>query len=638
MPTLGSLLLEVFDDDRETLLWEVSTSSDHVNPYMKAPKNYEAPLLDPITGATTLTTVEVTVIDAHRIPGDQSTGWMTQRVGNLRGHRCRLRRYISAAEGWFLVADGPAGNPLLDESYSGYRWPIRDARESERKLSLFRQGGSSAIFPRGPLRGFGRLTDDTWLLPPVTPMIGVLRVVDINHGLAPNGIIGQVELSPFTTFPLAKPEYIVTEDMAKETIANGGIGYATFRSADVLWRIAGDTGPWNVSRPRIPENLAGGWSLIQSGPAEFDGESVNVGHWIIVFWDDEIPAQFPAAGTEIEVIVRHRGEASVEFPFYWDGILGDFLSEIYTGNISRGITTIGGSLYDPADMEEVVSLLAGTIDHDPVALLPMTSPVLLRQTEPVEDARSWTESALYAPSGWIPALDSFGRVSPVSRVRPPTSPGLTIVDESTEPSPDWNAGEQVVTSVRFTYHRFFKPVLPLTIATEADGIAVRTVEVTYRDPEAEARERGEFPIVYTAEAFSAIGDGVGGALIGDTEPGAILAQEARYEVLQRYRDGAQAIRVRILRSDYPQLRAGAWVRADISWFPNTDTGLRGLIWEAAQVLSIDDSENVWRKALIEQAAIAQTPGYFSNLSAVTEEDVPSAGYFSTLTVTSDAAA
>ena len=50
-----------------------------------------------------------------------------------------------------------------------------------------------------------------------------------------------------------------------------------------------------------------------------------------------------------------------------------------------------------------------------------------------------------------------------------------------------------------------------------------------------------------------------------------------------------------------QIRAGDWVRVSLSWFPEYDTGERGMLC-GAQVLAVYDVDCAWRILLIERVA------------------------------------
>ena len=623
MPAFCSLLLDVYQLGGVDVDWSVSSDPAHVAPYLLGPKNYDAQEIDPVSAAATIGTVDVGVIDPAQTPGNQITGWMTQRVGSIRGRRCVLRRYIDDTIGYVLIADGPAGMPALDASYSAYRWPIRDTREIERKLAAFNSGGTTAIMPRGPINGFGALPGDTWLLDPVTPVVGIYSVEADGYG----GLIGRVNFPAWDAVDFDVGQ-VISKEGESMLDGRGDGARSIFPTADVLWRLAGlgSENPWNVARPSLPPPfITGEIPLAAVEDAVVDGADVRAVRNVILWWHSGLvytgtepfgASEIDGVGEEVEVIIRHRGAASTDSPYYFEGTAGALLAALYDGALSTAPDLLGEH-YDPAGLDAIAALMAGAVRYDAAAVSAITIPVLLRQTAPVADGRAWAESAIYGPSGWIPALDQDGVISPVSRERPSVITGPLIVDAKTEPSPDWNAGERIVTAVQLTYNRYYiDPHAEATI--EPDGLSVRPVSVEYLDPDAEAVEDAQ-PVVFDGAVFSAIGDANGLALAGDVESGALLAQAARYEVLGRYRAGAQAMRVRVRRVDVPTLRVGDWCPAQLSWLPNTGTGLRGMDLPAVQVLSIDDSECAWRALLLEESPIFAQPGYLDSIEIVSDE-------------------
>lgn len=637
MPARGSLLLEVYESGGETVNWSVSSDSEHLRPYLIGPANYEGQEIDPVSAAATIGTVDVGVIDPAQTPGDQQTGWMTERVGTIRGKRCRLRRYIDEVLGYVTIADGPAGVPRLDHSYSAYRWPIRDTREIERKLQAFNAGASTAILPRGPINGFGLRPDDSLLLEPVIPIVGTYHV-DEDLGLRR----GRILIDWGGDEP--PPELIVDKDQEAATMSQPDGARGIHVKADVLWRAAGSDDPWNVARPIWPYPFSfGSFGLMTAVDTTVDDEPVRAVTEVLLWLKD--PAA-PYTGTEpfdgvddtdqeLEFIIRYRGPASDEFPFYYEGTAAELISDLYDGFLS-GIDAVSeiargnGELYDPAGLQlQALLLVGGGVKYDPDAVDQMTERVMLRQVKPAEDARDWAEQKIYGPSGWIPALDSEARISPVSRARPALVDGPLMNEATCEPTPDWNAGERVVSSITINYERYF---IGAQVELEPDGLAIQPVGLTYTDPDSEATE-GQHPVEYDGSAFSAVGDEVGQQLEGDAEPAQILAQNARYEVLNRYRAGAQAIRVRVRREDAPFIRIGDWCPAQLPWLPNTYLGVRGLDIPAVQILSIDDSEYAWRYLLLEESNIAGAPGYFDSGEKI--EDVGEPGYFDDAELISD---
>jgi hypothetical protein len=634
-------VLEVYEDDGETIAFTVTTdpASDHA--YLMPPDNYGAREIDPVSGAASIGTVDVQIVDPAQIPGDQDGGWMTERLDQIFGRRCRLRRYVSQLEGFYTIADGPAGAPRMSADYASFAFSIRDTREGERRLRPFSTGGATALVPFGPIEDWGEDPDSPGspLLAAVTPLIG-RSLVQFNS--TAGEYVGQILLNDYFDF-VSTPGTVQMDplvELSDDAIAAlKGVNFGErsgYPSADVLWRIAGSGDPWNVARPSPPAlyaalNLGG----IQTGVREGTSLAKSGLLSLLVYWNATELAGFPTESendTEIEVILRHRGAPSDEIPYYFDGTLGALLTALYDRTLETG-PTFGGDVHDPLGFDDVPSsFFGGGVRVDAAALAAIDTPVLLRQTEAVDDGRAWAESNLYAPSGWIPSLDAEGRISPVSRARPDTIDGPLIEDDNTEPSPDWNAGERVVTVIRYNYLRYFVPPAFPVLETGTDGLAVREVTVEYRDPAAIDRH-GEQVEEFDATAFGAIGNSSGQAIDGEPEVADILASAARYEVLERYRDGAQAIVVNVRRSTVPGLRDGTFLPVQLSWLPNFGTGRRGMNLTAAQVLSLENLNCEWIGLLIEEVPVAAAPGYYTLLDKI--EDTPDPGYYDELEVIDD---
>lgn len=641
-PAPGAVLLDVYEDDGTTIAWSVSTDPNHATPYLMQPQHYGAQEIDPVSGAATLAQVEVGVIDPATTPGDQQTGWMTARLADVRGRRCRLTRYAPELGTWHLIVDGPGGMPRLDETYAAYRWVIRDTREVERRLTAFGTNGRASIIPsRGPnppiafnpttgaIDGFGyRVADDSWILEPVVPLAGVLTVEETTSGK----FVARVDLSALWDFSGVDPVVPGTLVLPKAGEAAFAFaerdGVGVFTEADILWRLVGET-DWNVSRPVIPMG-----EVIQPlavvAPAVYGSAAVRAVSSVILWFAAAAPAGMPSTpGTAIEIIVRFRGPASEDYPAYYEGTLGGLLAELYDGTLA-GAPAQAGDLYDPAGLDDTIALLAGGVRYDAAALAELDTPVLIRATEPVTDGRDWSEKMLYAPSGWIPATDIDGKISPVSRERPIEITAGTLTDANSRAEPVWDMGERVVTGIVYRHRRYFRPTFVGIFPPESDGVAIRPVELRYLDPEAIGRE-GEQLIEFDATAFAAIGDSAG-STVGE-EAGATFAHAASFEVLERYRIGARTFRTSVLRSVFPTLRVGAWMESELSWLPHHASGERGQATPAVQVLSIGERNAAWRDLLVEEADVTQTPGYFSLPDLIA--DAASPGYLSAPEVIAD---
>lgn len=631
MPAPCSLLLEVFTpisiyEGIETLEWEVSTDPDHAYPYLIAPRNYAEQEIDPIRCAASIGTVEIGVIDVPEIAGEQSSGWMTARIHDILGRRCRLSRWINEDLGWTVIADGPAGTPKLDSSYAAYRWSIRDTRETERKLAAFHVGGSCAIVPRGPIYGFGTYTEgeeDVQLLDSLlhVPFTGKYNLTSVG----PNQL-GLVNLAAYFAGGTLSDVRLVMDKAAQDAIQISEIVAHKWgaRYADVLWRVAGDT-PWNVARPLMPANIP--QPFVGTAESVVDGETVTALNYVTLFLSPHIPEGFPTENDiDIEVIIRYRGPASEAFPYYVEGRLGDVLQAIYSAEYSlaptRGIT---GVMYDPAEIDSVEEGFLSRIHTDPIAFDALTEQVMLRQTEPVPDVRAWAEDNLYAPSGWIPALDSDMQVSPVSRDAPESIEDLpSLTDATVSPTPNWQK-DNTVSQIIYTYKRFYLPAdEDVTTARAADGLAIRDITIEFQNPQSELRYGAQIE-TYNADAFGSVGTFDG--LVRSSplpETGSLLAQAAKFNVLDRYKNGVQSISIPVRRYQVPNIRVGSWVTWNLMHLPSAVTGQRGSEVFAAQVVSIRDDDCVWRDLVLEESGISSAPpGMVTFLRK--SDDQPSAG-------------
>lgn len=313
---------------------------------------------------------------------------------------------------------------------------------------------------------------------------------------------------------------------------------------------------------------------------------------------------------------------------------GQFAANVYAGLYSRRDPVTG-------------ALVSTSIRYDEAALLLMTDLVRIRLTAPIEDARDWLEKHIYAPTGWVPALDDQGRISPVSQVPPADTTGLTVIDNSmAEPSPDWDAGQRVINVIRFTYFRDYSvgpPDPPLAFfgharqnvlqeqeevvefedsvsiernglqELELDGSAFRALGLeitTFEDPfpappsgvnQTRASHRPRPIRVHTPTTsepivIARVVHPVSGDIVN--EVGWQLAQLRQTHVQNRYSFGAPTIRLKVRRSLTQALRAGSWVLLNLSWLPDYVTGRRGLV-ALAQVIALGDLDCAWRQLTLE---------------------------------------
>jgi hypothetical protein len=123
----------------------------------------------------------------------------------------------------------------------------------------------------------------------------------------------------------------------------------------------------------------------------------------------------------------------------------------------------------------------------------------------------------------------------------------------------------------------------------------------YRD-EASVDRHTEQVAEFDGAAFAAIGDGYGNPVTSlASELGYGHAANRDLYIMHRYRNGTPIIEVPVMRTYCSQIRAGDWVRVLLSWFPEYDTGQRGMTC-GAQVLAVYDVDCAWRILLIERVA------------------------------------
>jgi hypothetical protein len=615
-----TLLLEVYDDDKATVLWEVSTDPGHVAPYLVMPDRYQEQEVDVATGSATIAQVAVTVIDPAQTPGSQQTGWLTAKLGiagfpDLIGRRCRL--LLMNGVGTTVVADGPASSPRLDPSYAAYSWDIRDIRDTERKIRAFEEGGTSALLPHGVLPGYGYdPVEDVYLIDPVEPVLGVFSYANSEISGPSTGFV-QLESFPGNTEALRTIPIADWEAMAGEVVFGASVDLGdtiehhyrvTFRDLTVRWRDQGSADAWTEIRDTLiidgvlieTVSPTPGYGsihdhLVDSSPS-IGTENAREVH-AIAFGSTDLDL-LPDGAQDIELVVISRKPPSKEHPLHLEGLT--------VGELIKGV--VDGE-YGPRD--EDGNVIPTGIRYDEAAVLQITDEVRMRLMEPIPDVRDWLEKYAYTPTGWAPALDTDGRLSPVWQVLtqdPETSPELfaTITDAITEPSPDWDGGTRIINVLRFKYPRDYVPEDPAQ-AQSGDGLRALDVILEFEDTISVDRN-GRQVLEIDGRAFRAIGTPDGGSLLEqgvEAEVAYGLAQLRQAHVQARYSLGAPTINVPVRRSALPNLRAGDWAVVSLSWCPDYFTGQRGLQSRIAQVIAVGDLDCAWRRVMLELASASQ---------------------------------
>lgn len=624
------LLLEVFEDDRAAVRWSVASFLGHPRPYLAEPDNYGEQEIDVAAGAASIGVVSVAIIDPRQVASDQDTGWMTSMlaangVPDVVGRRARLRRFISEELGWFTIADGPASSPRLAPSYAGFLIDIRDTRETERKVKIFEGGGGIApttpgqpfdptgvktILPDAVWGGYGYdAGTDTYLVAPASPVTGTAQLGAFPYSIYDNMRYMSIsaEVIGLAAWRAAEgvPAFTGEVDVGFDTITRRY--RVTFKNLTLLWRAQGSSDPWTeisgtlvIDRQQIEDLGAGSIEplqtnlLISSPHPDFTnetGRSVTA----VVFGDSRGDTYLPADDQAIELVLVYRGPPSEDLPVYIEGITaGEFARNTYAGVYSR--------------RDSAGNLVATGIRYDENALLQMTDVLRFRLFEVITDARDWLEGHIYAPTGWVPALDRDGRISPVSQVAPTSLLGLSAVNDAiTVPTPDWNGGERIVNVLRFVYHRDYVPGNSANVET-GDGLARREIVIEWEDSVSVERN-GVQELTIEGDAFTAIGTADAEPVSGDQtqEVAFLLSQLRQLHVQARYALGAPTISVPVFRAAIPLARAGDWVVLDLSWLPDYTTGKRGLI-TLAQIVALGDLDCAARKLLLEVVVPLLPPG------------------------------
>ena len=585
-PPLGcEFELDVYEDDRTTIAWSVGTSPEHAYPFLKTPSNYGESIIDIVNGAATIAQIEVAVVDRRQVEGDQDSGFLTERVQGIHGRRCRLRRYVSAALGYVVIIDGPAGAPRL-ANYATFRWVVRDTRETERKRRAFQEGGTTAVYPHGLLEPWGPVTD---VVAPEEGRYGAGVATSPSSSASLGPVAGD--------FPTAIREEAVElfEPYSKNDISIEEIGpfvhdtsYTVYRvryeRVRLYWRPAGTADPWTTWDPVIdwpvPPNFSTipdwNWRLLNLDLSDFSVRSV-------LTRKTQIPGM--VAGQDYEFFFLSLDEPSPTAPFHLSGMTaGELLRDLYDG------------VYSPRDPDTGAIVPTG-IRYKLAAVLAITTPVLGKIEAPWDDIRDMAERKIYKPLGWVAALDSDLDISPISQVPPEDSAGmLTISNEEAVPTDDWNAGSRIINVLTFNYPRFYVP--DVGTSPSLDNVLARSVTYEFRDPLSISRH-DEQAVTYEGDLFGAVGNGEAGQ-VAAVELGASLAQLRRLYVFERYRNGAPAIRLPVHRAHVAALRAGGWVFIDLSWFPDYATRRRHMVTRG-QVLAIADLDCTSRELLIEEA-------------------------------------
>lgn len=509
--------------------------------------------------------------------------------------------------------------------------------------------GARSLVPDELIDGYGEdpALPEGWLIRPGFPLSG--RVV--RRAGYPSPAVVEIHIGA-SDFPDQLRRLLIWQAAYDAVI--GGIGRvqgSPLGSGALLhpnpqflfrWRILASGDPWTeVPGEFLSVNLSTVESTVTQG-ARVVGQVIiedrRVDPTDILY--DAAVDDLPATDDIIEFFLIGPIPPEELHPVVVEGITtGEFLKNAYDG------------VYSARD--ENGAVVPTGVRYNTAALALMTDIVRIRLSAPIDDLRDWTEKHIYQPTGWVPALDNDGDISPVSQIPPEdTSTLLVITNAVAEPAPDWDAGQRIVNVVRFTYPRDYvvgkpDPAPPTLQVVRPNLLDQRDVVLEFRD-ELSIQRHGEQVMEISGEAFRAIA-GVADAtaeesalpsglpvykgfvtklltkeqfdarvtarfneqpivrsavlalpISGDIadETGYQLALLRDIHVGNRYVYGAPAFAVNVMRAHIPDMRVGDWAWFDLSWLPDYLTQRRGL-YALGQVIALGDPDCAWRRLLVE---------------------------------------
>lgn len=595
--------LTIFEDDEKTPFFgraevddvtgeigdlveaDFSTDPTHPRPYLREVKNWSATEINFVEASATIGALTLEVLDKRLTREDQDTGILTSRLHELNGRVALLRRLDPDTGEMRSAFLGVVYSYRVEPSLVVLSITLRDIRQRE-KQPLF--ASNFAIFGKdgktGPAVNYGELP------------VSFLRRL---FGVQPSYMIKALE--PYTTqgqhfVKLSADEpadgihwgYVIYHDR-KATDPFNLIQLDDLNSptqgADGLWRYNGFQLRWRY-------NSEDAWTYVTphmvravNYPAAVDGkQTVNVKEvvtgkldpWSLfprLYVGSDDPGRLPTEHTPIQMQIL-AVEISEDTPFFWDnGTLGTLLREIYDGVHSQGSPAI------PYNEEAMAAFEATT----PRARLVLT--------EPVKDMREFVEKHIYAAAGYVPGMDTDGKVMPVNAWALPTD--LTAVPiiypESITQIGDWEHGdENVVNHVVYTYlresiadqkveivrkHRRFWPDKNVKVTgtlSEWERYFTRPVIRDALDVES-MLTFGDKKLEITPLTIRSFGDAQGRSRSPETadEAGHQIAESISKHVMKRFKRGAPTYRARVRATDpsVKDLILGGWVRCHPTWMP-----------------------------------------------------------------------
>jgi hypothetical protein len=557
--------LTIYEADDVTPWLVVSTDPEDTNPWLMVPEQWAETEIDFRTGSASIGEIVVEVLDPQT-GVNQSVRGFTAKLADSNGRSAMSGRRALIEDSlddyvYRTIFDGVINRVELSESLSSFLVSIRDIRERERQVELFRFTDTCSVLPGGVLNGYGipyegAPTGD-WLVPPTAPLIGEFR-------LGENQLFGEgfVDLSDYVIgntsdgVPVVRQEVVMSDAAVAASASTGDTPRIR-----ILWRPQGNTGAYTVVNVGSFVQAAGTFvPTISAWVGSDDGRPVNAAARIVMPNGFGLANTLPTDNQQVEVIVQYIGETSSDWPLHIEGVTaGELIKAIYDGD------------YTDDDLR---------VRYDSASILALNTPVRARITEPVSDAREWIERNLYVAAGAAPAIID-GEVHAVRYELPDVNTPVTeLGNAEADVVPGWaQAADDAVNNVIVTYprDRSIAPGEPGYESAAGDRIVSRDIIEDRRVAESVAL-LGVRTAEFRVDVLRAVGGPQGEPYSGDVadETGAQVGKRIAAMLTDRLVFGGQTFVVQADRTlpDVEDLKVGDWVIVNTTWTPDYQTGTR----------------------------------------------------------------
>jgi hypothetical protein len=572
-------LLGAADINGNVLTDSFSTDPANARPYLKLVQDAGESSVDFISGGSVIGQMQVEVIDFPTIPGDQTSGIMTQLLADAGGDTqllgCRgvLRQFSDVLGAWEVIFDGVIGTIELDMgTFVTYRIQLRDARERERKLRCFDYATTTCIFPRvGPANGWGFPTQyaagaghlEIGGEPAMPAVIGLpMRF----HGTGGGDGVFVLEVADSVLWQMVEltAKYGDIWKNWGEALwipaAISGKPLDAWCHPNILieWR-ASETGVWQVANSPNDTTILTSFRDMDTnafiiGPvSQQDTRSVIKA---IVCESDGSTVQ-PADGALVYVRVRSNREPTKEVPLFLEENFGWVLKDIYDGKHSLSI--VMPVRYDTAAMNAMI----------------LNTPKAMALIEgPVDDGREWVQENIYKICGYAPATRN-GLVYPIKYEIPDATVPLLALDDSNIIASTWLHGpDNVINDVTIEYQR---SIVPTNVSSGLAELQTQQV-VIQRDRINSLSRNGSKTLAYKPVTLRNVIPQSAGftTAIGD-ETGTVLGLKRAEEMLRRFTMGAQVCEIDVVvNAATLAAKEGDWAQVSPSWLPDYVTHKRGM--------------------------------------------------------------